>query len=40
MKINLTNLSTKDLATLTKRTLTVSDEPEFAVVKTIHCWKP
>lgn len=33
MKINLTNLSTKDLATLTKRTLTVSDEPEFAVVK-------
>lgn len=33
MKINLSHLSTKDLATLTKRTLTISDEPEFAVVK-------
>lgn len=33
MKINLSRLSTKDLATLTKRSLTISDEPEFAVVK-------
>ena len=33
MKIKLSHLSTKDLATLTQRTLIVSDEPEFAVVK-------
>ena len=33
MKINLTGLSTKDLATLSQRTIAVSDEPAFAVVK-------
>ena len=34
MKINLTNLSTKDLAALTQRSIVVSDEPAFtAVVK-------
>ena len=33
MKINLTQLSTKDLAALSQRTIVVSDEPAFAVVK-------
>jgi len=33
MKIDLTHLSTKDLAALSQRTITVSDEPAFAVVK-------
>lgn len=33
MKISFTNLSTKDLAALGQRTITVSDEPAFAVVK-------
>ena len=33
MKINLAQLSTKDLAALSQRTIGVSDEPAFAVVK-------
>jgi hypothetical protein len=33
MKINLTQLSTKDLASLSLSTIAVSDEPAFAVVK-------
>jgi len=33
MKMNLTDLSTKDLAALSQRTITTSDEPAFAVVK-------
>jgi len=33
MKINLTQLSTKDLAALSQRTIVISDEPAFAVVK-------
>jgi hypothetical protein len=33
MKINLAQLSTKDLATLSQRTITVSDEPTFSVIK-------
>lgn len=33
MKIDLTRLSTKDLAALSQRTITVSDEPAFEVVK-------
>lgn len=33
MKINLPQLSTKDLAALGQRTITISDEPAFAVVK-------
>lgn len=33
MKINLSQLSTKDLAALGQRTITISDEPAFAVVK-------
>lgn len=33
MKINLVKLSTKDLATLSQRTIAVSEEPAFTVVK-------
>ncbi|MEI6752968.1 MAG: DUF6261 family protein [Paludibacter sp.] len=33
MKINLPQLNTKDLAALGQRTITISDEPAFAVVK-------
>ena len=33
MKTDLTHLSTKDLAALGQRTITISDEPAFAVVK-------
>jgi hypothetical protein len=33
MKINLTDLSTKDLAALSQRTITTSEEPAFAVVQ-------
>jgi len=33
MKSNLSQLSTKDLAALSQRTITISDEPAFAVVK-------
>jgi len=33
MKGNLAQLSTKDLAALSQRTITISDEPSFAVVK-------
>ena len=33
MRINLAQLSTKDLAALSQRTITISDEPAFAVVK-------
>ncbi|HEY5589875.1 MAG TPA: DUF6261 family protein [Paludibacter sp.] len=33
MKINLAQLSTKDLAALSQRTIVISDEPAFAVVK-------
>jgi hypothetical protein len=33
MKINLAQLSTKDLAALSQRTIVISDEPAFTVVK-------
>lgn len=33
MKINLAHLSTKDLAALSQRTIAISDEPAFVVVK-------
>ena len=33
MKINLAQLSTKDLAALSQRTIAISDEPAFTVVK-------
>lgn len=33
MKISLTNLSTKDLAALSQRTIATSEEPAYAVVK-------
>jgi hypothetical protein len=33
MRINLAQLSTKDLAALSQRTITISDEPAYAIVK-------